>query len=100
VSKPRATKSAVATAACTIAIKVIPNAPRTEITGRLGAEIKVKVAAPAVEGRANEALCDFLADQLQLPRNAVRLLRGETSRHKIIRIDGLTTNEMESRLGL
>lgn len=53
---------------CLLAIKAIPNAPRSEIVGRLGDALKVKVHAPPVEGRANEVLCEFLAGQLALPR--------------------------------
>ena len=47
---------------CTLAIKAIPNAPRSEVIGWLGEALKVKVHAPPVEGRANEVLCEFLAD--------------------------------------
>ena len=83
---------------CTLAIKVIPNAPRTEIAGWLGEALKIKVHAPALEGRANEALCEFLAEQLGLPKRAVTLLQGEKSRQKVVRITGLTADETKSRL--
>jgi uncharacterized protein (TIGR00251 family) len=83
---------------CTLAIKAIPNAPRSEVVGWLGEALKVKVHAPPVEGRANEALCEFLADTLGLPRRAVRVLRGDTSRQKVVRIDGLSLAEAKSRL--
>jgi uncharacterized protein len=83
---------------CTLAIKAIPNAPRNEVVGWLGETLKVKIHAPPVEGRANEALCEFLADTLGLPPRAVSVLRGDTSRHKLIRIDGLTLTETKSRL--
>ena len=85
-------------ATCTLAIKVIPNAPRTEIAGWLGEALKIKVHAPALEGRANEALCEFLAEQLGLPKRAVTLLQGEKSRQKVVRITGLTADETKSRL--
>lgn len=85
--------------ACTLAIKAIPNAPRSEVVGWLGDALKVKVHAPPVEGRANEALCAFLADTLQLPRRAVTVLRGDTSRQKVVRIDGLDLAEVKRRLG-
>jgi len=90
----------VAPVSCTLAIKVIPNAPRSEIVGTLGNALKVKVHAPPVEGRANDALCEFLAERLDLPRRAVTVVRGETSRQKIVRIDGLNTEDVNSRLGL
>lgn len=83
---------------CTIAVKAIPNAPRNEIVGWLGDTLKVKVHAPPVEGRANEALCEFLADHFQLPRRAVTVLRGDTSRQKTIRIDGLSLAELKQRV--
>jgi hypothetical protein len=83
---------------CTLAIKAIPNAPRSQVVGWLGEALKVKVKAPPVEGRANEALCDFLAETLGLPRRAVTVLRGDTSRQKLVRIDGLTLAEAQARL--
>lgn len=85
---------------CTLALKVIPNAPRNEVVGRLGDAIKVKIHAPPLEGRANDALCEFLAERLGVPRRAVTVLRGETSRQKIVRIDGLELIDVNSRLGL
>jgi len=83
---------------CTLAIKAIPNAPRTEIVGWLGEALKIKVHAPPVEGRANEVLCEFLAEVLAVPSRAVTVLRGDTSRQKIIRIAGLSTADVRSRL--
>ena len=85
---------------CTLAIKAVPNAPRSEVIGWLGDALKVKVHAPPVEGRANEVLCEFLAETLDLPRRAVTVLRGDTSRQKIIRIDGLSLTTVKSRLGV
>lgn len=83
-------------ASCTIAIKAIPNAPRSEIVGWLGDALKIKVHAPPVEGRANEALCAFLADALNLPRRAVTVLRGDTSRQKLVRVDGLSLADLRA----
>lgn len=83
---------------CTLAIKVIPNAPRTEIVGWLGDALKVKIHAPPVEGRANDALCEFLADHLDLPRRAITVLHGDTSRQKVLRIDGLSSADLLARL--
>jgi uncharacterized protein len=85
---------------CTLAIKAIPNAPRSEVIGWLGEALKIKIHAPPVEGRANEALCEFLADALDLPRRAVTVLRGDTSRQKVVRIDGLALTEVKARLGV
>ncbi|MEX2044812.1 MAG: DUF167 domain-containing protein [Opitutus sp.] len=83
---------------CTISIKAVPNAPRSQIVGWLGDGLKVKVHAPPVEGRANDVLCEFLAESLGLSRRAVTLVRGGTSRRKVVRIDGLSRAAVETRL--
>jgi hypothetical protein len=84
--------------ACTLALKAIPNAPRTEIAGWLGDALKIKVHAPALEGRANDELCAFLAAKLRLPKRAVTLLQGEKSRQKVVHIAGITRGEVIARL--
>ncbi len=83
---------------CTLPIKAVPNAPRSAVVGWLGAALKVKVHAPALEGRANDALCEFLADTLGLPRRAVTVAHGDKSRQKLLRITGLTLVEVKARL--
>jgi len=83
---------------CTLAIKAIPNAPRNAIAGWLGEALKVKVHAPPVEGKANEVLCEFLAGEFGVPRRAVTVLRGDTSRQKVVRIDGRTLAEVKARV--
>lgn len=90
----------VPAARCTLDLKIVPNAPRNEVAGWLGEALKIKVHAPALEGRANDELCEFLADKLKLPRRAVTLLRGEKSRQKTVRLDGLTLAEAKQRLGV
>ncbi len=87
------------TPACTLPLKIVPNAPRDETAGWLGDTLKVKVHAPAIEGRANDALLAFLAARLGVSRRAITLVRGGKSRHKLIRIDGLTLAEAKARLG-
>ena len=84
--------------ACTLELKTIPNAPRDTVAGWLGDARKVKVHAPALDGRANEALLAFLATELGLPRRAVTLIRGEKSRRKVVRLDGLTLAQVKARL--
>jgi uncharacterized protein (TIGR00251 family) len=83
---------------CTLALKVIPNAPQDEVAGWLGEALKVKLHAQAIEGRANAALVEFLADRLALPRRAIALAHGAKSRQKFVRIDGLTLTEVRRRL--
>lgn len=84
--------------ACTLEMKTIPNAPRDEIAGWLGDALKVKIHAPALEGRANDALLEFLADKLGVHRRDVTLVRGDKSRHKVVRIAGLTLAEVKARV--
>lgn len=84
--------------ACTLSIKAIPNAPRSEVVGWLGDALKVKIHAPPVEGRANEVLCEFLAEYFGVPRRAVTLLRGDTSRLKTVRVEGLTLEAVKARV--
>ncbi len=88
----------MAEASCTLELKVIPNAPRNEIAGWLGSALKVKVHAPALEGRANDELLDFLAEALGIPRRNVTLLRGDKSRQKVVRIAGLDAATVRARL--
>lgn len=85
---------------CTLELKTVPNAPRNEIAGWLGDALKIKVHAPALEGRANEALLEFLSEKLQLPRRSVSLVRGDKSRHKVVRIEGLSLDDAKIRLEL
>ena len=85
-------------AGCTLEVKIIPNAPRNEIAGWLGAALKAKVRAPALGGRANDALLDFLAEKPGLPRRAVTLVRGGKSRHKVVLVTGLALAEVHARL--
>jgi uncharacterized protein (TIGR00251 family) len=82
-----------------IAVRVSPGARRTELTGRHGAGWRVRVAAPPERGRANEALVAHLARLLGLPKAAVRVAAGASSRDKIVEIDGLTTAQVEAALG-
>ena len=85
--------------ACTLELKVIPNAPRDEVAGWLGDAVKVRIHSPALEGRANEALTEFLAARLGRARRAVTLVRGHRSRHKIVQIAGLTLEDVKRLLG-
>lgn len=69
-----------------------------KVAGMHGDAIKIKLRAPAVEGRANAALRRFLAEKLNIPQRAIVLERGERSRDKVIRIDALSEEEVRSRL--
>jgi uncharacterized protein (TIGR00251 family) len=89
-----------ASPSCTLAIKAIPGAPKNQVCGWLGEALKVKIQAPPIQGRANEALVEFLAKALEVPCRTVTLVRGGTSRHKTVRIDGLDLAEAKRRLGV
>jgi uncharacterized protein (TIGR00251 family) len=82
----------------TLELRVTPNASRDEAVGWVGPVLRLKIRAPALDGRANEAVCAFLAGRLGVPRRAVTLLRGEKSRQKVVRIDGLEEATVRSRL--
>ena len=78
-------------------VKVQPRASRNEIGETLGNELKIKVTAPPVDSAANEALVEFLAEVLGCPRGAVQLVRGKTSRHKVIAVRGVTAEQVRER---
>ena len=83
---------------CLLAIKAMPNAPRSAIVGWMGDTLKVKLQAPPVDGKANAELCRFLAEALNLPRSSVALATGDTSRHKRVAISGLTIADVKARV--
>jgi uncharacterized protein (TIGR00251 family) len=82
-----------------LAVKLQPRASRNEIGGVLGEELKIKVTAPPVDSAANEALIKLLAEKLDCPKSKVELIRGQTARHKTVKIFGLTAAEVLSLLG-
>jgi uncharacterized protein (TIGR00251 family) len=82
---------------CLISIRVIPRARRSELAGRRGDVLLVRLAAPPVDGAANEALVDFLAAHFGISRTRVTLVSGERSRHKTIRLDGVAAATIVSR---
>jgi uncharacterized protein (TIGR00251 family) len=86
------------TESCRIAVKAVPNAPRSAVVGWAGDTLKVKVHAPALEGRANEELCRFLAEELGLRTSAVSVLRGAKSRLKLVEVAGLSIGEVRARV--
>lgn len=79
-------------------VHVVPNAKIDGVVGEHGGAIKIKLRAPALEGKANEALILFLAEQLNLPRYSILLQRGHKSRDKVFRIDGLTEADLRRRM--
>ena len=85
---------------CRLEIKAVPNASRSEVIGWLGTALKVRLQAPPVDGKANAELCRFLGEALGLPKGAVTLGRGASSRQKIVEITGCSVEEISGRLGI
>jgi len=75
-------------------VRVQPRTSKDEIGGEIGGALKVRLQAPAVEDRANEALVEFLAQLLKRPKSAVRILSGERSRTKRVEIRGVTRQQI------
>jgi len=82
----------------TIAIKVQPRAPVNEIGGTHGAELRVKVTAPPVDAAANDAVVRLLAEAIGCARANVEIIRGHTSRHKVVRIHGVDSATVSAKL--
>jgi uncharacterized protein (TIGR00251 family) len=85
-------------AGVTFAVKVHPRAKKNAITGELGDALKVALTAPPVDGKANEACVEFFAKLLKVPRSSVTIASGQTSRNKVIRVAGLSAEEIKKRL--
>jgi uncharacterized protein len=82
------------------AVRVHPRAKKDAITGEFGDALKVSLTSPPVEGRANEACIEFVAKLLKVPRSSVTIASGLTSRNKVIRVAGVTGEQVRSRLHL
>jgi uncharacterized protein len=91
-------KLTVREGAVTFAVRALPRASRSEILGELDGALKVRLAAPPVEGAANEELVRLLAKRLGVPRRQVTITAGATSRHKLVRVDGLAAADLEQVL--
>jgi len=84
----------------TFAVRVHPRARKNAITGELGDALKVSLTTPPVEGRANEACVEFFAKLLRVPRSSVTIASGQTSRNKVIRVAGVTAEQVREKLGV
>ena len=74
----------------TLTLHIQPGAKKTEIAGLHGDALKIRLSAPPVDGKANEALVKFVAEALKLPKSAVNLKSGQTSRRKVLEVSGAT----------
>ncbi len=78
----------------TLTLHIQPGAKKTEFAGRHGDALKIRLAAPPVDGKANEALIKFVAATLQLPKSSVSLKSGQTSRRKVLEVSGTTAEAL------
>lgn len=78
-----------------VAVKVQPRSSVERVAGQVGEEWKIQLIAPAVGGRANQACVEFFARGLRVPRSAVRIAAGATSRHKRIEVEGVAQETLE-----
>jgi len=76
-------------------IYVQPGASKSSISGEHDGYLKIRISSPPVEGKANEALVEFLSDALNVRKSRIEILEGKTSRKKLVRINGLTTKDAE-----
>ena len=82
----------------TFSVRLTPRAAQDKIAGWEGDVLRVRVSAPPVEGRANDALLRLLARALDVPTSRLRLVRGQTQRNKVVAVEGLSDEEVRVRL--
>lgn len=85
-------------AAVRFTVRVQPRASRARVDGVHGDAWRVRVQAPPVEGAANEAVCDLLAEALEVPKRQVRLVSGTSGRTKVVEVDGISASVVLERL--
>ena len=81
-----------------ITLRVRPNAARNEITDFTNGVLQIKVAAPPIKGKANKELIAFLSHKLGISKSDLQIIKGDTSQHKVIAINGLSQEEISERL--
>jgi hypothetical protein len=81
-----------------LSVKLQPRASKNEIGSPLGDELKIKVTAPPVDGAANQALVELLAEKLNCSRGKIEILRGHKSRHKVLQLHGFAENQVFAAL--
>ena len=84
----------------TFAVKVHPRAKKDAITGEVGDALKLSLTAPPIDGRANGACIEFFAKLLKVPRSSVTIASGQSARTKVIRVSGLSVEEIRKRIGM
>ena len=82
----------------TFAVKIHPRAKKNAITGEVGKALKLSLTAPPLDGKGNDACIEFFAKFLKVPRASVTIASGQTSRTKIIRVVGLSAEDVRKRI--
>jgi len=82
----------------TFEVRVHPRAKKSAITGKLGDALKLSLTSPPIDGKANEACIEFFAKLLKVPRSSVTIASGQRSRQKVIRVSGLSAEEVRKRI--
>lgn len=83
----------------TFSVRVHPRAKKDAITGEVGDALKVSLTAPPVDGKANEACIEFFAKLLKVPKASVSIAAGLTGRNKVVRVEGVSAQEVRRKLG-
>jgi uncharacterized protein (TIGR00251 family) len=86
------------TSAARISVYVQPRANKTAVAGMHDGCVKVRLAAPPVDGAANAALIEFVAERLRIAKSRVRIVNGQTSRRKVVEVDGVSAEQLASAL--
>ncbi|MBF8258715.1 MAG: hypothetical protein HW377_1089 [Actinobacteria bacterium] len=100
MKSPRGTGSVPGDVSTTLSVRVIPRSSRNEVAGFSEGTVRIRLTAPPVENRANEALVRFLSRVLDVPRGRVEIVAGGTGRRKIVRVAGAAREDVFRRLGL
>lgn len=81
-----------------LSVYVQPGASKSEFVGPHNGSLKIRIKSPPVDGKANEALVEFLADFLQITKRSVEVIKGQTQRNKIVKISGIDSKLIEAAL--
>ena len=82
------------------ALRVQPRSSRNAIAGVVGDAVKLAITAPPVDGKANQAVIDFLAELFRVPKSSIAIVSGETGRNKLIAVRGLSAEQVRKKLGV
>jgi uncharacterized protein (TIGR00251 family) len=84
----------------TLSVRVVPRSSKEGVAGCEGGVVRIRLNAPPVEGQANDSLVRFLSNALGVPKSRITLVAGEKGRNKLVRVDGVTPEELMAALGL